>query len=141
MQGRQFVEELVLSRLEFGDLGRYALTVLCERIGRAASVAVLEAGERRIRDQRAEAGIVGLGRHVCELFLGDRRFGAQGTESGAHIGQLPLDPLGRHEAQSTVSRPERPVAARSSPLVFRPRRGRGEVESCARRALVQGSDR
>ena len=57
------------------------------RVGVALGLAVLPLGERRLRHQRAQPGVVGLVGEVRELLVGDRELATELHEPFGHIGQ------------------------------------------------------
>ena len=51
----------------------------------------LSIGERRLRHERTQAGVLRLGGEERALFLGNREFGAQSLEPIAHVDEATLE--------------------------------------------------
>ena len=72
------------------------------RVGVAAHVAGLGVGDRRLRDQRAQPGVLGLGLEERALLVGDGQLRAQPLEAVAHVDEAALQQGARHRTcQST----------------------------------------
>ncbi len=69
----QTVEQVVLKLLEALDLGCYFGPAPLHGLGVAGCLAVLLLGERCLRDQRAQARIVGFGDEVRDLLIVNRQ--------------------------------------------------------------------
>ena len=59
-------------------------------VGVAAGVARLDVGERRLRHERAQPGVLGLLLEERELLLGDRELGADPLEAVADVDEAAL---------------------------------------------------
>ncbi len=126
IQGHQFIEQFILSRLEFGDPGQHRGLALRERIRAALRVAVVVAVQRRVRDQRPDAGVVGF---VGDLFeLGPPRLGLlpERAQTFPDIRQATFDPFPRHARQSR----DRRIAV--------DQRTRARLSSMSRRVILVG---
>jgi hypothetical protein len=120
--GREPVEQLVLRLLESADLVEDLGTVPLHRIGVALGVLVLPLGQRRLRHQRAEPGVVrGLGQ-VGELLVRHRQLVAELLEARADLGEATLDEGPGHARQCMPDR--RPLPVCDDARMTRPSRRR-----------------
>jgi len=109
-----------LRLLEAADLVADLGTVPLHRIGVALGILVLAIGQRRLRHQRPQAGIIrGLGQ-VAELLVGHGQLVSELLEARADLGEAAFDQGPGHRAQCTPDRPgpicdDAPMA-RTSPL-------------------------
>src|SRR5947209_8614129 len=79
--GQQAVEELVLGLLESLDGLHQLGPAVGNGVGVLLGVVMLAIGERRLRDERAQAGLVGRLGEEGHLLVDDRQVGAQPLEA------------------------------------------------------------
>ena len=127
------------SRSSSCDRRAQGVAVAGQRVGVAAGLAGLGVGERRLGDERAQAGVVGLVLEEHELLLGDRELGAEALEPVAHVDEAPLQDRPRHGPQSTVDAP-RPAGPRPARLKPDPARGRYAVAGPGGTAPAEADD-
>ena len=97
---RHAVEQVVLLLLELADRSAERVALPALRVGVAAHLVRLGVGERRLRHERPEPGVLGFGVEERALLVGDREFGAQPLEPIAHVDQAALEQGPGHEAES-----------------------------------------
>src|SRR3546814_68809 len=109
--GEQPVEEVVLGLLEAGyrldELGAVPL----HRVGVALGVMVLPVGQRRLGDERAQAGVVRHLGEVLELLVGDSQLLAELAQARGHLCEASLHEGPGHARQCTRHRPRAPQSA------------------------------
>ena len=89
--GGHAVEERVLLALELATARRSASRCrLCASAWRRTSSG-LGVGDRRLRHERAQPGVFGLGLEERALLVGDRELGAQPLEAVAHVDEAALE--------------------------------------------------
>ncbi len=77
---------------------RVALAAL--GVGVTAGLVRLGVGERRLRHERAQPGVLGLGVEERALLVGDAELGAQPLEPIAHVDQTALEQGPGHGCES-----------------------------------------
>jgi hypothetical protein len=99
--GQQPVEQLVLRELELGDLLDDLGSMPGHGLGVALGVVVLPVGERGLRHERAEPGVVGRIGEVAQLLLGDGQLLTEVAEPSTHLRQAALHEGPGHGRQCT----------------------------------------
>ena len=121
---------VVLLALELRDRAAQRVAVRGQGVGVPPGVSGLGLGERRLRDQGPQPGVLGLLLEERELLLGDRELGAQALEPVADVDEAPLE------------RSTRPRRAVYGPVWTGPRRGRVRPgQNCRRRDAATRSSR
>ena len=92
------------------------------RVGVAAHLAGLGVGDRRLRHERAQPGVLGLGLEERALLVGDGELGAQPLEAVAHVDEAALEQGARHRTRQSTRR--RPVWQRRTMTTIAPNAGR-----------------
>ena len=102
--GHQPVEQLVLGLLEPADLVEHLGAVALHGVGVALGVLVLPVGERRLRHERPQPGVVGGLGEVAELLVGHGELLAELLEARADLGEAAFDEGPGHRRQCTRRR-------------------------------------
>ena len=88
---RHAIEQRILLALELVDRTAQRIALAGLGIGVAAHLVRLGLGERSLRHERAQPGVVGLGLEERALLVGDRELGAQTLEPIAHVDEPALE--------------------------------------------------
>ena len=87
----QAVEQFVLRALEGLELGDHVRPVTAHRVGVLLGLTMLLLGQRRLRDQGPDAGVVGLVGEVSELLVGHPQLLTEMADAVGHLGEAALD--------------------------------------------------
>src|SRR4051794_35165487 len=99
--GEEPVEELVAAGLEAGDRLHHLGAAAAHGVGVAPGVTMLPVGERGLRDEGPEVGVVGVVTQMDELLVDDPELLSQRAQAVADLCQTTLDQGPVHEADHT----------------------------------------
>lgn len=104
--GDEPVEQVVLGGFQLADLGQLGVAVAAHGLGVALGLAMGLLGSGSFRDQRPEAGLVGLVGEVGELLLGNGEITRDRPQAVRYVSQTPFDESAAHDGSlGTASRP------------------------------------
>ena len=123
------------SRFELGDRAPQRVALAGLRVGVAPHLAGLGVGERRLRDERPQPGVLGLVLEERALLVGDRELRAQPLEAVAHVDEAALRAGSWTSGPGSLRRGPRPgMWQRGTAAEHAPRRSSPpSTRSCGRR--------